>query len=336
MRALTPVAFGELPAVGGYNLCYVRPEAMMGVVTVDEYEAPLVASWNVGAGRVLCYTGETDGEFTGPMGRWEKVGTFHTSLARWVVGEQPKLPDSMVLTQDVVEGVCRIRLHLDPQVQANRLNQAPTVTTLRDVGTGSPLSSQTTMAWAATDVLETGIPLDGNETAISTVEIPSIGRFVLPPACVPYSPEFAPAAQRRGDEVLERLAQLTGGVERMDWAGVWQALPERPRTFALAPWLLAIAITLFLVEILERRTGLLSSIRFRRRADRKVERERTPDRPSRQAKRTKPRKTEDAKPADDEVAPPPTRRASDVESDMGETLSQAFRRAKGRTRRPGQ
>jgi len=305
-------------------------------VTVDEYEAPIVASWNVGSGRVLCYTGETDGQFTGQIGRWDEVGTFYTSLTRWVAGNQPTLPGSMVLTQDVVEGVCRIRLHLDPEAEADRLNQSPMVTTLRDVGTGSPVSAQSTMEWVATDVLEVGIPLDGNETAISTVEIPSVGRFVLPPACVPYSPEFAPAAQRRGDEVLERLAQLTGGVERMDWAGVWQALPERPRSFALAPWFLAIAIALFLLEVLERRTGLLSSIRFRPRTDRKVSRERKTERPSREAKRTKHRRTKQDTPVDDEPAPSSVPSSSDAEPGMDDTLSQAFRRAKDRTRRPGQ
>ena len=50
------------PSLGGYNLCYVRPQANLGAVTGDEYKAPVVASWNAGNGRVLCYLGEADGK----------------------------------------------------------------------------------------------------------------------------------------------------------------------------------------------------------------------------------------------------------------------------------
>jgi Mg-chelatase subunit ChlD len=330
LRTLTPLTFGQLPELGGYNLCYLRPEAMQGVVSGDEYGAPIVAAWPVGAGRVLCYTGETDGKFTGPIGQWDQVGMFYTSLARWVGGDEPTLPSSMVLTQEIVDGVCRIRLHLDPHTDVQRLSSAPQVTTVRDGGTGAPTSSHDTMMWVATDILEVSIPMDGDETILSTVDIPSVGRFVLPPACAPYSPEFAPAAQRRGDEELQRLAHLTGGEQRMDWGGVWEALPERPRRFALAPWLLALAICTFLLEVFERRTGWLSSIRWWAWRKTRAKTEPTQTRKSRQAKRTKPQRKRESQATDDAPAPPPAQPGSA----MDDTLTQAFRRAKGRTRRP--
>ncbi|MGY8651872.1 MAG: VWA domain-containing protein, partial [Verrucomicrobiia bacterium] len=39
------------PALGGYNLTYPRKRASVGMMTQDEYNAPGVAWWQVGAGR---------------------------------------------------------------------------------------------------------------------------------------------------------------------------------------------------------------------------------------------------------------------------------------------
>ena len=66
---LLPVfhSLGALPSappnLGGYNLCYIRPEANLAAVTGDEYKAPVVSSWNAGNGRVLCFAGEADGKY---------------------------------------------------------------------------------------------------------------------------------------------------------------------------------------------------------------------------------------------------------------------------------
>ena len=36
----------QIPSpIGGYNLCYIRPDANLAAVTVDEYKAPIVAAW---------------------------------------------------------------------------------------------------------------------------------------------------------------------------------------------------------------------------------------------------------------------------------------------------
>jgi hypothetical protein len=76
MVMLTPQPWGEMPQVGGYNLCYLRPGANLAAVTVDDYQAPLVAAWQAGVGRVLCYTGEADGKYTGPIANWPQAGEF--------------------------------------------------------------------------------------------------------------------------------------------------------------------------------------------------------------------------------------------------------------------
>src|SRR5262249_37232248 len=150
-----------------YNLTYLRPKANLAAVTNDEYKAPLVASWQAGAGRALCYLGEADGQYAGAMAAWKDAGDFFTSLARWAAGDSGGLPGGMLLTQDLKNGVARIELHLDPErdeAGAMSLNDLPKVTTLRGVAGSKPSSEKAEMRWASADTLELEIPLRGSET----------------------------------------------------------------------------------------------------------------------------------------------------------------------------
>src|SRR5262245_5306313 len=256
--------FTGLQSVGGYNLTYLRPNANLAAVTTDEYKAPLVASWQAGGGRVLCYLGEADGQYAGAVTGWKDAGDFFTSLARWVAGDAGNLPGNMLLTQDVKNGVARIQLHLDPERDESggaplSPSELPKVTTLRGVAGSKPLSEKAEMRWTAADTLEIEVPLQGNETALSTVEVPGAGRVTLAPVALPYSPEFKPVSGEEGQTALARLSQATGGKERLELSGVWKDLPRLPRLVQLAPWLLMLATLLLLIEVLERHTGLLSA-----------------------------------------------------------------------------
>src|SRR5262245_41412920 len=259
---LTGKQFTGLQSIGGYNLTYLRPKANPAAVTTDEYKAPVVASWQAGAGRVLCYLGEADGQYAGAVAGWKDAGDFFTSLARWVAGDAGDLPGNMLLTQEVKNGVARIELHLDPERDesgATSPGGLPKVTTLRGVAGSKPSSEKSEMRWASADTLEVEIPLRGNETALSTVEVPGAGRVTLAPVALPYSPEFKPVSGEEGQSALARLAQATGGKERVELSGVWKDLPRLPRLVDLSPWLLMLATALLLVEVLERHTGLISA-----------------------------------------------------------------------------
>lgn len=259
MVTLTGKQFTDLQSIGGYNLCYLRPQANLAMVTEDEYRAPVVASWQAGSGRVLCYTGEADGQFTGALANWPGAGELFTSLARWTAGESNLLPGNMLVTQEVRNGLSRIQLHLDPERDANAtLTALPQVTTLRGVVGGKPSSVKTELRWTTADTLEAEIPLRGAETALSSIEVPGAGRVTLAPVTLPYSPEFKPVSAEEGETALARLAQVTGGRARAELASVWRDLPRRPRLIELRPWLLLTAVLLLLVEVLERHTGLVT------------------------------------------------------------------------------
>jgi Mg-chelatase subunit ChlD len=272
---LTGKRFGEgdsetHPTIGGYNLCYLRPGANLAAVAVDEYQAPIIAAWQAGIGRVLTYTGEADGTYTGPIAQWKEVGEFFTSLARWTAGNSENLSGDMLVTQEVKNGMYTIQLHLDPERESRAnpglapIAELPKVTTLQGVTGTKPIAHRTTMQWTSADTLTAEIPLHGNETALSTVEIAGLGTPLrLSPVALPYSPEFKPEETEEGSLILERLARVTQGRERIDLGGIWKDLPKQPRLIEISPWLLMLAIVLFLIEVLERRTGLLSRSKFR-------------------------------------------------------------------------
>ena len=270
LLSLTGKSFDNMPAVGGYNLCYLRPEANLAAVTTDEYAAPVVASWQVGAGRALCYTGECDGQYTGPVAGWPSVGEFFASLARWTAGEAGALPENMLLTQRIDNGLCRITLHLDPERESPPFSALPVATVLRSTAGQPAEATRMPMAWDSADTLTVAIPLTGQETALTAVEIEGLPRQSLPPVCLPYCPEYAPAQAGRGLAHLDELARITGGKERINLAEIWNDLPAYPRIVELGPYLLILAVLLLLTEVFERRTGLLSAARlpeFRRQPD---------------------------------------------------------------------
>ncbi len=244
--------------IGGYNLCYLRPGANLAAVTTDEYTAPVVAAWQAGAGRVLCYTGEADGKYTGPIAKWGEVGEFFTSLARWTAGPSGELPGNMLVTQRVNRGVAEIRLHLDPARKAEPFSELPAVSVLRGQGEVKPRVEKDRLRWRDADTLALDVPLHGEETVLATVAVPGHGPVALPPACLPYSPEFRPGAGGAGLTTLERLARATGGCERVELASLWKEMPKVQRLIEIGPWLLLTAVLLLLLEIFERRTGLLT------------------------------------------------------------------------------
>ena len=312
--------------IGGYNLCYIRPDANLAAVTVDEYKAPVVAAWQAEIGRVLCYTGEADGAHTGPIAGWGDVGNFLTSLVRWTAGDSGALPGGMLLTQKVKNGINVVELHLDPDREGEVFRELPTVTVLRGVVGETPTVDKTELSWTAADTLSVDIPIHGAETVLTTVEVPGGGNISLPPVCLPYSPEFKPANTESGLATMERLAKVTDGKQRINLGEIWDDLPRQPRLISLQPWLLILALILLLLEVLERRTGLLSVRHGRRFVETVSQRILGKERPATQV--TVPPTVEETSPSTPEESETPSERDG-----MLDALSQARKRASGRTGR---
>jgi hypothetical protein len=332
LTAINRQPWGDFPQIGGYNLCYVRPDANLAMVSVDEYQGPVVTSWQAGLGRVLCYTGEADGKYTGPIAGWKSVGDFFTSLARWTAGKNQELGKEMVATQELRGGVCRVELHLDPARETTPLDRLPELTTLSARPGEIAVPRKSRMNWSSADTLLAEIPLAGSETILTTISAAGMGQVTLAPMCLPYSPEYQPPKPGQGVDALERLAKSTGGCERLNLAGIWRDIPRRPRLIVLAPYLLLAAVVIFLLEVVQRRTGLLS---LRRRLP-VVSRQESVARVSEKAATAVGRKAKRvvAAAADKpQLAAAPPADGSGGKEGMSDALSQAQRRARKRTER---
>lgn len=254
-------SLGGVPAVGGYNLTYLRPNATLGMVTEDEYKSPVIATWQAGLGRAAVYGGEVNGKFTGPIAQWERFGTLLTSLARWSAGADRPLPPGTALRQEIIGSDARIVLELDPQRQTEWVRSQPSVTTLRARTGEVPTSEKRTLRWTSADTLEVTVPLSGEATALSTVAIEGLSPVTLSPVCLPYSPEFAVGLERESGAVsLEHVSRATGGIARLEVGSIWNDMTRQPRMISLTPWLLIMAALLMLVEVIERRTGFVTLI----------------------------------------------------------------------------
>jgi hypothetical protein len=163
------------------------------------------------------------------------------------------------VTQELKNGLVSVTLHLDPERESEPFADLPELTTLHGTPGSAPLVDKRDFRWTSADTLEVEMPLRGGETSLSTLDIAGAGRRTLAPVCLPYSPEFKPVEPDAGLLALDRLARATNGKERANLAGVWREMPARPRLFEMSPWLLSMALVLFLLEVLQRRTALLSS-----------------------------------------------------------------------------
>ncbi|HEV2331004.1 MAG TPA: hypothetical protein VGY56_19655 [Verrucomicrobiae bacterium] len=166
----------------------------------------------------------------------------------------------MLLTQEIRDGDCFVDLHLDPGRKADPFANLPRVAILHGLPDAASAKETVSLEWKRADLLEADIPIEGRETVLNTVEIAGQQPVTLPPVCLPYSPEFAPDEPGRGAAALAQIAMTTGGKERVEIPKIWSELPVRSRYVTLAPWLLVVAAFLFLLEILERRSGWLSKL----------------------------------------------------------------------------
>ena len=265
LRSLTNADFGRSAEFGGYNLCYGKAGSEVILVSNDEFKAPIAATGQAGLGRVCVLTAEADGEYTGPFAVDPMAGTLLSSLAGWMMTPESG-QEEFLLTQSLVDGVHRIEIHLDPERGRDPFPAPPVVNTVVTRPGGAPVTRQDAFVWVSPDRLEANIPLEGDAVCLSTVSWEGKRPEALAPVALPCSPEFRPAESASGNEIIE-LAASTGGGERLLPDGIWEELPARLRRIPLAPWLLAAAGILLLLEVAERRLGLSGRL-FRRREER--------------------------------------------------------------------
>ena len=262
------VLLGESPAsafpnLDGYNLTYLRPGATMGVVTTDEYKAPVLAFWHRGLGRVAALTAEADGKYSSRLNAWSDFQGFAVGLGRWLLGGEP--PSGVRATIDRTGGQGVVRVELDP----DRRRGAPgdvRVATATIVPPGERTGGATrrlTLSWIGEDTLEARFPLEKAGLYLGAVQLGTGTVLPLAPLSLPYSPEFEPRTDpEEGKKTLREIARVTGGAERTTWDDVFSARLLRNRQVKdLVIPLTLMLLLLQMTEIAGRRLLWFQSVR---------------------------------------------------------------------------
>ncbi len=236
-----------LPQVGGYNLTYLKPRANVALRTLDTNGAPVLAMWPRGAGRVVAFTAEVDGPYTGELRTWGSLRAALEGMVRWSLAGAAPAVDAVVRTERRGH-LLRVTLDLPPGESLP--GAAPTMVLLPGDGRSTPVERP--MRWEDEDRLVAEYPLEGSGTWHPVVRL---GAKVLraPPVTLPYAPEFEPGSAKEGQALLRAIAAVGGGVERLSMTGLFMEAPESLGRVSLAPVLVALALAALLAEVAVRR-----------------------------------------------------------------------------------
>lgn len=263
LEALLGVSFSSEPTVGGYNPSYLRDGATLGAITTDEFAAPFIAHWQAGLGRTAIYAGEINGQYTGPIAQWNQYPELLTGLTRSVLRRESE-SRSAVAIQRIEGSVARIELYTDPD---RPLNTNPTARVVREASRTTAIQSESYQFRASgPDRLIAEIPLNSSQVIAPAVDLGNGETIALAPMVLPYEAEHRPVSPEQGARLLRDISAASGGSARTDLAALWGELPLVTRSSSLAPFLFALAAALLLIEVVERRTLLISQAVSRRSA----------------------------------------------------------------------
>jgi uncharacterized membrane protein len=242
----------EVPAVGGYNLTFLRTGAEPMLVSGDAHAAALAAGWQRGTGKVLAVMFEADGPFTGELAGWSEYKPFFRGALEWL--KRPDAPDGIDAELRIHGRVATIDVELAPDHQGPPPSRAWLLST-RD-GESKPI----VLRWSGPRSLSASFPASSGNLYQAVVENPGTSPIELPPATLPYSPELAlRSGDDAGEQVLTQLARATDGssfasVDDLQRARSVAGDAQRP----LTPWLAGALLALLLLDVAHRR-GLLDA-----------------------------------------------------------------------------
>ena len=256
----------KFPNIDGYNLSYLRPGATVGVLTDDEYHAPVLAFWHQGLGRIAALTTEVDGRYSRSLNVWPDFGAFSVGLGRWLLGGDP--PEGIRATVERQGGEGIIRVELDPERKRGGTEDIRSATAaILAPGDAAIAQQRIALSWTGEDTLEGRFPIQKTGIYLGAVDLGNKKVMPLSPLTLPYSPEFEPRQDPdEGKKTLAEMARITGGIDRTAWDDVFNAsrLRDRQVRDLIVPLALMVLL-LHIMEIAGRRLLLFAAAQARLR-----------------------------------------------------------------------
>ena len=233
-----------LPEIDGYNLSYLRPGASVGLLSKDEYAAPLVAWWQRGSGRVAAVSFPLAGDYSGRVRSWPQYADFVQTIGRWIAGNG--LPPGLGLKEAIDGTQLCLDLYYDDS-WVSLLAEHPPRIAIAD-GTGAAVREP---AWERMEPghFRCAVALSPGQWMRGAVRV---GEHTLPFGPLLAGPNLEWSSPRGRIAELRALALASHGVERIDLGKAWEA-PHRMAWRSLRSGLLIAAILAFLFDALATR-----------------------------------------------------------------------------------
>ncbi|MBE7493811.1 MAG: VWA domain-containing protein [Verrucomicrobiaceae bacterium] len=233
--------------VDGYNLNYLRDWASQGLITKDEYSAPLVAFGQRGIGRTAAVCFPLGGEFSALTRQWPGYGDFLQTLTRWLMGEA--MPPGIGIKHRVEGNTLTVDLLHDTDWETRLAANAPRIL----LAHGMRADDQHELAWerVAPGHYQASMELEDGEMIRGAVQAGKQA-LVFGPVMAGTSAEWAFDEARTQE--LRDTSSASGGRELLDLAQAWRS-PKVERFLDLGGWLLLLTLLLVLFEALITRMG---------------------------------------------------------------------------------
>ncbi|WP_419193206.1 VWA domain-containing protein [Kolteria novifilia] len=249
----------KLPAIGGYVLTTPKPTAEVSVVSPIPGENeinPILATWQYGLGKSAAFTTDTGSKWAVGWPDTEIFPKLWSQLVRWSLRSEES--DDLVLS--TVEKDGRV------QVVVNAFDQAKEyLDFLALKGTVVLPDGQTeSLAFRQTGPGKYESSFEASDAGSYSVRVGSkLGEdknlFATTGFNISYPPEYRELESDRG--LLESVAELSGGrvLERAQAAEAGyfdRSTPPSPGQQRMWPWLLLVALGLFVSDVAVRRIAI--------------------------------------------------------------------------------
>ena len=239
--------FDWLGEVDGYNLSYLREWAGQGLITKDEYLAPLVAFGQRGLGRSAAVSFPLGGEYSGQVRAWDRYGDLVQTLVRWLAGDA--VPPGIGLRHRMEGSTLSLDLLYEPEWEERLSGKPPRV--MMAYGVRAEDSREVAWERLAPGHYQAQVELADGDLVRGAVQA---GKHALTfgPVLAGGSAEWA-FDEARAEE-LRAVSAASGGRELLEMGQAWRSVPI-VRFTDLGPWLLVLVLVGMLGEALATRTG---------------------------------------------------------------------------------
>jgi hypothetical protein len=237
---ISPRPISWLSQVDGYNLCYARPDASVGLLSGDEYRAPLLAFWQRGAGRTAAVTFPVVGKNSESFRAWSESAAWLQTLTRWLMPGPP--PPGTSLKTAFEGNDLRIDFEFDEQLTGTYASSPPRLL-IASGASGKPRQ----IDWQKIENgrFTTRLPVPAGEWIRGVVQLQDT-RISFGPLAPGSDPEWQESSGTL--RTLREISRLSGGQEISDLREAWRN-PPTPNLTSLRIPLMILLLALLLIEI---------------------------------------------------------------------------------------